>query len=361
MKSDNNRISPRQSFILIALYVFCSAIVLMPVFSVSGAGTAGCISALLSVILMFIPLLVVYALMKHRKNGSFYEILTNTTNKFTANILYILYVVKTIILTALMLKLFSQTMRIFLLPKTPLCVTTLVMLLLCAYIASKGIEARGRLGEIVIFLIGIPFLLVFITACFSIKPEYISQSLSVPVSDMAKAGVLTFLSFLSIDFILLHLPFCAQRRKSAEQILFCAPISAFAAVIAVFIAIACFGPYAAAKQSALIPEIMNVIKLPATLIERHDLLNMFFWILILFHLISTFIFFACIAFKDTAKKPSHPVCILIMLPFIYALTFVPFEIHNIYIISGIINAASNIVTFVLVIILLIFGKEHKNA
>ena len=339
MTSDNNKISERQSSIFIVLYIFSSASVLMPIFCIHGAGTQCWIASLTASLMFFFPILLIYGIL--RQNGSFYEILSSSVGKYISKFYYSLFIVKSIISTALLLKIFSETVHIFLLEKTPLWLTSFIMLTVCAYAASKGIEAIGRLGEILIILVCIPFFMVFIAACFSVKPENFQKIFDTDIYDTAKTSFIAFLSFASADCIAMLLPYAADKKNSSKKMFVSAAVGMFTASAAIFIAIGCFGVYAATKQSAILPEIMNTIKLPPVLLERHDLLNMFFWIMLLFQLISSFVFFTCTAVKNISKKNKKSY-MLWVIPFIYALTFVPIKLSSVYLLLGITNAFGNI-------------------
>lgn len=360
MKTDNDKISLRQSNIMVILYFFCSSIITMPIFCVFGAGQAGGFAVIISSVFMLIPLFLIYLTLKNDKSKSFYELCDKKVGTKITNIFYIVFTIKFILLSVLILKIFTLTIKKFLLPQTPIFLTAFLMLMLCGYLAGKGIEVRGRMGETVIFLIGIPFFIVFFVACFSVDINNISDIFEVSAKEIVKTGFWSHIAFCSFDFLLLHFYYCSERKKALEKMFINSISTIFVTAIAIFITSACFGTYIMSRQYAPIPEIMNIIKLPPTIIERYDLLNMFFWIILLFWLLSTTFFWGSISLKDIFKKSTHKFFIVILFFIIYAFSFITANISLIYGLIGILNIISNIFFYIITIMLFIAKGVMKN-
>ncbi len=101
------------------------------------------------------------------------EILELVAGKIIGRAVGALYVLVSIAVTGLVLRLITSIVGVFLLPDTPGLVITLSLLALTTLIAAEGIEVQGRMGEIlVVILLGIFFVAVNLAFTTQFRLDY---------------------------------------------------------------------------------------------------------------------------------------------------------------------------------------------
>jgi spore germination protein len=123
-------------------------------------------------------------------------------------------------------------------------------------------------------------------------------------------------AFTGLETILLVTPFAARPhslRKGLQQaVIFVGVFMIFVTVIT----IAKFGPLDITHQLWPTLEMMDIIDLPGSFIERQDALIMSFWIISNFAILNSGLFFSSVLLKDVVGKGKHSLYIIICMPII---------------------------------------------
>src|SRR5690606_31094379 len=105
------------------------------------------------------------------------------------------FALKILITTGLEIRMFGEMVSQVMLPKTPLPVIILTMLLTTAYLVKSGVEATARMAEILIYFIFIP--LVIVLTFIVVKADY-KQLMPFFETDVVSIGKGAY--FISLSF-----------------------------------------------------------------------------------------------------------------------------------------------------------------
>lgn len=368
MFSDNNYISLRQLKFLLILDIFGMGFTILPRKLVEFGNQNGWILIIIALIMAGICLFIINSVSKIYPNDSFVAYSSKIMGKPLGIIISFGFIIKILISVALEVRVFSEILNEILLFNTPFWLISLIMLILGAYMASKGFEARGRIAEILIFVIFILLSLVFLVAVLDVDFTNLKPFFNdIEPRKFLKGSIYTLFYFSGIEFILLSYPYVNSKEKGQiSKFTFKGLIFVGISILIISIITICkFGKYDILHQMWPVLEIMDTIDFPGSFIERQDAFIMTFWIIAIFMIVNSGVFFSSLIFKDIVKKGSHTMFIYIFVPIIYVISLIPENITQVYyIIDKFYILFGGIYIFIVPLILLLTAKirgiENEN-
>lgn len=358
MFSNNNLISLRQLKFLLILDIFGMGITILPRKLAEYGGQNGWLIITISLIFAIICLFLIDKVAMLYPNQNFYSYTSKIIGKPLAIILSLIFTLKILISISLEIRIFSEILKEIMLFNTPFWVIAITMLLLSGYMASNGYEARGRIAEILIFIVFIPLIFVFFISLFDIDFSNLKPVLQeVNKKQFLYGSIYGLFHFSGIEFLLLSYPFIKEkkeiRKASFKALLFVGIILICISIIT----IARFGKYDLVNQMWPVLEMMDTIDLPGSFIERQDALIMTFWIISIFMIVNAGVFFSSLILKDTIKKGTHTIYICICLPIIYILALLPRNIEQVYtLLENFYKIFGSLFIFIIPLVLLTIAK-----
>ncbi|WP_250277777.1 GerAB/ArcD/ProY family transporter [[Clostridium] colinum] len=331
MFAENNFITIRQLKLLLILDIFGMGITILPQRAVKFGGQNGWALILIGLIFSIFFLTIINEVAKIYPEDNFVDYTCKILGKPLGILISFGFIIKIMIGVAMEVRIFSEILKEIMLFNTPFWVISFSMLLLGSYMASKGYEARGRIAEILIFIVFLPLAFVFFIAVFDIdfsnlKPFFKEIK---PIEALKGGGYMLFY-FTGIDFIFLVYPYIKEKEKIKKATIGAITIVGIIMTIITLITIARFGKYDIMHQMWPVLEIMDTIDLPGSFIERQDALIMTFWIISIFMMVNAGMFFSSLIFKDVAKVGTHTTFICICIPIVYFISFLPSNITVVY-------------------------------
>ncbi len=356
----NDKISLRQLQTLIILDAFSTGMIIFPRRLTLYANQDGYIVMLIATLIAIFYMYIIMSVGKLFPNDSF---VTYTKQILTKPISYIVtlgFVLKIIINLTSELRLYSEVINDTLLFKTPIIVISISMLLVSIYCASKGIEARARVSEILIILV-----LLFITlviAMISFKSDFsnLKPFLNTPPKDLALGSIKSIGAFIGIEYGLLIYPYLRDKKNARRASMIAVFFHGIVFTIITILCITKFEYLTLQRQLYPVLELINTIELPGTFIERQDSFVISFWIIGVFTTISAGLFFACILLKDLFKKGSHLFYICICALIILFLSTTTDSIAEVFFTIEFISLALNLFySLILPITIILIAKLRK--
>ncbi|MCL2456832.1 MAG: GerAB/ArcD/ProY family transporter [Defluviitaleaceae bacterium] len=199
------------------------------------------------------------------------------------------------------LRIFLEISREIMLPKTPTPIVGAVMICVCAYAAAAGFETRARVAEVLFALMALPFLFFFAIAVsdadFSnLQPIFVNDPREI-ICGAARLGFI----LTGMECLLLVAPFVPREKNLSRAIagaVFFAGII-FAAITV--LTIASFGHGVEHREFPVL-NMMDIVNLPGSFIERQEAMMFGFWIITTFALTNALIFFSGMIFSDVFKN-----------------------------------------------------------
>lgn len=366
MFADNNFITIKQLKLLLILDIFGMGITVLPQRAVLYGGQNGWLLVLVGMLFAIICLFFINSIAKTYGNDSFVDYICKLIGKPLGVILSFGFIIKIMMGVAMELRIFSEILKELMLFNTPFWVISISMLLVSGYMASKGYEARGRIGEILIFIVFLPLAFVFLVSIFDIDFSNLKPFFKeINQVDAIKGSFYMLFHFTGIEYIFLVYPYIKEKEKIQKSSINAILIVGIVMTFITMLTIARFGKYDISYQMWPVLEMMDTIDLPGSFIERQDALIMVFWIISIFMMLNAGLFFSSLIFKDIAKVGTHTKYIIICTIIIYIISFLPTNITEVYkIVSfthntfGIFYMA--ILPLILYVILKVKGVKYEN-
>jgi len=330
MRFFNDKISVRQLQVLLILDIFGTGVIIMPRIAASVAGENGWLVAIFAMLTTLVFAYLTAGVGRKFPGTTFVDYTRRLLGRPLGLAVSLGLVCKILFSISMEMRFFIEIVRETMLFKTPYFAIFACMAAVSAYAAGKGIEVRARLCEILILLVLLPFALVLLMA--GLDADY-SNLLPVMrrsgLSDVMLGGLFIGATYRGIEFLMLVHPYVDKpmeaRRGAVKALVFVGGLITLATVVT----IAKFGAQGLTQQRWPFLEIMDTINFPGSFIERQDALMMSIWIISVFAILSSGLFFSAVIMKDLAKVGKRFHYVLAMLPLIFAVSVLPDNIVTI--------------------------------
>ena len=357
----NDKISLRQMQALLFLEIFGFGVTSLPRRVAEAAAQDGWIGVVVATLAAIMMVWVIADLGKRYAGvGTFYDFVGKLVSKPIGALICLFYVVRLLIWAAFNLRIFAEIVQVTLLPTTPFIVIFGTMLALCAYGASKGMEARGRMAEVLVLVALLPLIFVFGVSGREIDLTNLLPIMHASPGQLGKASFSAFFAFNGIDILLLMIPFLAHKKELKKRSIgVVATIGGFMIVITAA-TIARFGQDAVTSYIWPVLKMMDTVNLPGQVLDRQGALMMTFWIISAYAVVKAALFFSSMLLKDVVKRGTHFCYILACVPVIAILANIPNSLPQLYEFLDVYNHTFGVAAMVVIpLVLLAFAKLKK--
>ncbi|MCL2851813.1 MAG: spore germination protein [Defluviitaleaceae bacterium] len=361
MRFFNDKISVRQLQVLLILDIFGTGVIVMPRIAATIAGENGWLVAIFAMLATAAFAYVAASVGRKFPRTTFVDYTRRLLGNPLGLAVSLGLVAKIMFSISMEMRFFIEIVRETMLFRTPYIVIFACMISVAAYAAGKGLEVRARLCEILVVLALVPFAIVLLMA--GMDADY-SNLLPVMrrsrMSDVVAGGLFVGATYRGIEFLLLVYPYVDRprdvRRGAVKAMAFVGVLIAAATVVT----IAKFGADGLTRQRWPFLEIMDTINFPGSFIERQDALMMSIWIISVFAILSSGMFFSAVILKDIAKVGERFHYVLAMIPVVLVISALPDNIITIDNRLDIVFAALGLLYMLVVpLLLLILAKLKK--
>lgn len=290
MFSENDKISKRQLQRLLTLELFGMTTLLLPGLLCHRAGRDGLAALVVGMFFVVIFAMLMCGLIK-KADGDIFGYMKKCLGKTGSDFVTFWFLIQTVILGSFVLCLCGELIRSVLLPNMDTAWIIISFWLICMYGASKGIECRGRMSEVVFWPFMIPFIIVLIVAARGIHVEYMSAVLAENEIDVFWGGYEVLVIFQGLLLNLFTLPYLEKKRSAPSCIRHSILWNGFFCACLFLIVIGVFGANTAAAQKWPVIILMTTTGVLGGFIKRLDIFMIAIWIAALFFLLSGSIFY----------------------------------------------------------------------
>lgn len=218
MKANNKQVTPRQATAIIVNTIISGRLLILPRELAATAGTSSW-SVLILGTLISLAILFIYTTVGRRfQDSSLPQYAVKTLGPFIGGMLSLTFVAIWLIVAALGSRIFSAVIVTSVLPRISLETSILIMLLLGAHLATKGVKTVARVHELFF-----PFIVVAVVLLIAPSLTRISVWRMLPIiqlDNIRSLGLSTLwalTSFLGFEIISLFMPFYSQPEKSGRS------------------------------------------------------------------------------------------------------------------------------------------------
>lgn len=202
---DKEKITMRQAFKLLVCLSFSPAVRTVPIFEAFFAEQAGWIAPVVAFFPVFLLIVIFDKIFTVYKEESYSQIICDILGSFLGKVVLIIYIIGISILLALYIRHYAIRINISLAPNSKIHVAIISMLLLVYLALRYGLILLARMGEIILFIVVISFVVFFLLSINGIKMEHLTPISYRDIIPVGKAGYgiaglwsyLTFLCFYS--------------------------------------------------------------------------------------------------------------------------------------------------------------------
>lgn len=326
----NNQISKRQVRLLLILQMFSTPILILPKIMATTVGQDGWLIPILGLGLGYIYVFLLTSVSMRFPNKTISEFAPIIMGKWLGNTIVVFFGLKILITTAFELRLLCEIIKQVLLPNTPTGLIMMVMLFTVGYLAKAGIEAYGRMAEILVFLVFIPLALVF--AFIVAKADY-RQLLPVFQSkpwDAARATYYLSLTFMPLEFMLLFTGFMKEPKQARSSAKWAISFIFVIETITIMLTYVSIGITEAKRNFWPVLTLVQNIQFPGAFIENQEIAMISCWILSIFVYITAGLYSVSLISGRILKLKKDNFFILPFIPIIYVVAMLPSSFGQVY-------------------------------
>lgn len=326
----NNKISIQQLGILFFLDLYSTSALVVPRVLTEYAKQDAWIALLGGALLAIFYTVIICKLGNLFPKDSFLEYTGKIISKPIAYVVTIGFLIKIMVTMALELRTFGELIKQLLLPETPIEIILFSMLLTASYLIRKGYEARARMGEILVYFVMIPIVIIVLFALPEVKLSNITPNFITKPMDLMKSSYFASFLFTGVEFGLLVFPFVNKTNKVLPTFVGSIVLVLLLNALVLFTTMGNLGVEETTNNIWPVMILMQTINLPGSLIERQDALMVLFWIFSIFAIINALLFFASLLLKQLMKAKEQSFLVLPILPIVYFIALIPNNIVETY-------------------------------
>lgn len=328
--SHNGKISARQVMILSVLQMFNVGTLILPRVCTQYVGRNGYILPILAIILGIIYLLCIYSLTSAFPQHTFVEILQNIMPAPIGNIIVVIFILKILGDIGLELRMFGELISQIMLTKTPIEVIILIMLLTVSYLAKSGIEALGRMGEILIYFIFIPLGIALLIGILNTDYREVMPFFQTNLKDVGFGTLAVSFTFVPLELLLMINALMIKPKKMLKAGIVSIIIIGILEALIVLLTICKIGSAETQRQIWPGLMLMQSINMSNSVVQKQEIIMMIVWIFSVFMYICSGLCIVSIMGSRCCHFKRENIFVLPLIPIIYFIAIWPQNLVDIY-------------------------------
>lgn len=346
-------ITSKQLIFIVIGSLVGSGVLSLPRITAKEVGQDAWLAVIIGSVFPIISLSLIRYLYKRNNAGSFVSICRKVSGRFLGSLFSGILALHSILSTAVFLRVFIELISIFLLVETPMLVKLVLMLALCAYLASGNARVLGRVNEFLFYIL-LPLYIFPLPIIFA-NSDYrnLMPVLNFKVLDYARAVLATGYAFSGYELYMVFHPYVSREKESFGASLKGLMITLAIYLYSVISTILVFGP----ELTRIItwPAIRMLATAEVPLFERTEFLFMQAWIGVAFRPMSNQYFCASHMIAELLKLKSQKWSTLALFPIIIGIAYFPSNVFQVFKFSDYMGLSAIAVGIALPLILIIFG------
>lgn len=304
--AQNESISPRQLYRLYVFNLLGVGTLVLPN-NLAKLGKYGFISIALGVFMAWLFMWIVSDVRERRKN--IYDRSFGKTAHVKILIYDLIIAVYELSQAAFLAWIFVKLIRDSLIPDESFTAVLLVIMAVCAYALSGGVECRARVYEVVFFFVLIPLAAMLLFAISDVRLDYLMikdrVGVDFGIADIFAGAYYVFAASISVFNILF------VRERSVSQIRWSVSkaILTYAGILFLLYAVllGSFGKYSLSEIEFPAVVLMSDVQIKGSFFKRADALMLSVWFFTLFSVLNMSLYYAVLRCEDFAKNTAEVI------------------------------------------------------
>ncbi|NBI06236.1 hypothetical protein D3Z33_05090 [Senegalia massiliensis] len=330
MIGGNDKITKGQNLSLIIASILGVGILSLPSQLAKSSGFNGIISIISGTIISILLVTMYTKLITRFKSKTIFEVIDEILPNPIAKIIDLLFILHYLITGAIIVRIFGDIIRMFLLRNTPLEVTILSLILAVSFITRKGIEPVARLAQIVLPLVVIPIFILFLSLIPELDFTNIYPVFQMNTVDVLKGIKTTVFSFIGIEIVLVSTAYVKNTDKILKYNILSVIFLGIMYLVAFIVVISEFGKEQ--TEDLLWPTLllMKTVDVPGAFLENVDGIIISLWTFISIQILSIVLIQSNIVLNKSFKLKEVDFLSMTLLPIMYLLALFPDNIDEVY-------------------------------
>ena len=304
--AQNESISPRQLYRLYVFNLLGVGTLVLPN-NLAKLGKYGFISIALGVFMAWLFMWIVSEVRERRK--TIYDRSFDKT-KYAKMLIYDLIIaIYELSQAAFLAWIFVKLIRDSLIPDESFTVVLLVIMAVCTYALSGGVECRARVYEVVFFFVLIPLAAMLLFALSDVRLDYLMikdrVGVDFGIADIFAGSYYVFAASISVFNILF------VRERSVSQIRWSVSkaILTYAGILFLLYAVllGSFGKYSLSEIEFPAVVLMSDVQIKGSFFKRADALMLSVWFFTLFSVLNMSLYYAVLRCENFAKNTTKVI------------------------------------------------------
>ena len=304
--AQNESISPRQLYRLYVFNLLGVGTLVLPN-NLAKLGKYGFISIALGVFMAWLFMWIVSDVRERRK--TIYDRSFDKT-KYAKMLIYDLIIaIYELSQAAFLAWIFVKLIRDSLIPDESFTVVLLVIMAVCAYALSGGVECRARVYEVVFFFVLIPLAAMLLFALSDVRLDYLMikdrVGVDFGIADIFAGAYYVFAASISVFNILF------VRERSVSQIRWSVSkaILTYAGILFLLyvVLLGSFGKYSLSEIEFPAVVLMSDVQIKGSFFKRADALMLSVWFFTLFSVLNMSLYYAVLRCENFAKNTTKVI------------------------------------------------------
>lgn len=363
MFSDNSMISDRQLKKMLVFDMISISILIIPYIAAKGAGKDGLLSILGASAAAILYGFIMLYFCKQIKSD-YMQYCRQTLGKFFAFLFGMLYLVKFFFSAVFILTLFTTVIHETILPNTGSRIILFSLVLVSAFYASKSMEVRARVVEILYYLILIPLFLLFLLGLYKVNISNLLPLATAGTMPVLQTGYGVFLTFSAMELILFATPSVSgedEKSKFGRKIMQAVVTTAIFNLLVFVIVVGLLGTAGAERKLWSTISVMQMIEIPGGFVHRQDAVMLFFWLFTIFTITSSAFHYLCSITRSITGAKKQSYILVFYAAILFLITMIPLDLDTLYYYFGKYIALIGLPqSVILPLLLIIIGKLRKG-
>ncbi len=238
------------------------------------SGEDAWISVILGALLPALSVFLIERLGRRMPQMGFTQMARVLFGKIAGSVLIVLFIAYVLFFESLVVRSFAEIAKLYLLPKTPLFVVLLFIIISIVYIGGKGARVLGRLNEI-LFYFGVMLLLILIIPGGQADYTNILPVGEAGLESIARGALTTTYSFAGSEVLLVFYSLVNRKEEVLKASLIAVSITMVLYFAMVMTCLLVFGVYS--LQKILWPGLMLLKVSQVPVLERMEFVFLVFW------------------------------------------------------------------------------------
>lgn len=317
----------------------------------------GWIAIIFSSLLVIPLILVIIQIFKDNPGKDFYEIGYESFGKIIFTICLIMYLVYFVIVSAYISRSLGELIKGFLLTQTPIGLVTVLFIITIAYGAISEIDVIARVAYIVYPLVIGFAVLLFLLALPGSDFTNILPMFQSDLGQLPEGMKVAMFSFSGFEILLFVIPFAEEKKKLTKTSISAIAIVSILYFILFMVTLTQFSIEQIKSDPFPLLMIAKLIDLPGYFLQNLDGMVMAIWVVVIFSTMLPLYNTSGKILAKIFKTKSHTSFVLILIPIIYLIAFIPSSVVEVNKSMGrIIDYLATVTIVIIPIVLLIVSR-----